>query len=168
VERGLTFCGAAGLGPVDAFRHTYRPRYLLTHCYLPLLFYLFFNKKIDCRYQQSVGKTSLMNRYSTGNTGQYKTTIGAKLLSKIAVTVPRTGGARRVCFKFGIRPVRTLPIVGRWLLSRCRCHFGFTTLPILIRLEHLDHWRFFKSSRRDGCTGAVFPFCLCWEIKWTR
>lgn len=47
-------------------------------------------------YKHSVGKTSLMNRFSTGKfTGQYKATIGADFLSK-EVVVNDAFGQRRV------------------------------------------------------------------------
>jgi len=122
--------------------------------------------KIILLGDSGVGKTSLMNRYSTGKfTGQYKATIGADFLSKeIAVTLPRTG-ERKACVlqiwdTAGQERFQSLG-VGFYRGADAVILVYDTTDPD--SLEHLDHWRAdFLDQVGGGMSNLAqsFPFVV--------
>ncbi|KAI2494247.1 Rab-like small GTPase [Fragilaria crotonensis] len=113
-----------------------------------------------------VGKTSLMNRYSTGKfTGQYKATIGADFLSKeIVVTMPLTG-ERKLCVLqiWDTAGQERFQSLGQGFYRGAdACILVYdTTDPE--SLDNLDHWRTDFLDQVGGSTSSLaqaFPFVV--------
>lgn len=117
----------------------------------------------------SVGKTSLMNRYSTGKfTGQYKATIGADFLSKENVVVTDLYGQRhlvtlQIWDTAGQERFQSLGVGFYRGADACLLVYDITDPH---SLDNLDHWRKeFLEQVGGGLQGlgdssAVFPFVV--------
>mmetsp|Transcript_27493 Transcript_27493/g.41611 ORF Transcript_27493/g.41611 Transcript_27493/m.41611 type:complete len:239 (+) Transcript_27493:175-891(+) len=113
-----------------------------------------------------VGKTSLMNRYSSGKfTGQYKATIGADFVSKeVAVTVPSTGETQLCILQIwdtaGQERFQSLGVGFYRGADACILVYDITDPE---SLENLDHWRSeFLSHVGGGLSDMArsFPFVV--------
>ena len=95
-------------------------------------------------FLQRVGKTSLMNRYSTGKfTGQYKATIGADFLSKENVVVTDMYGQRhlvtlQIWDTAGQERFQSLGVGFYRGADACLLVYDITDPH---SLDNLDHWR---------------------------
>lgn len=112
----------------------------------------------------SVGKTSLMNRYHSNKfTGQYKATIGADFLSKhVSITDPQTGAVRNVTLQIwdtaGQERFQSLGVA---------FYRGADAVALVYDVgdsksfDNLENWRaeFLKHVGLDE-RGANFPFVL--------
>ena len=117
----------------------------------------------------SVGKTSLMNRYSTGKfTGQYKATIGADFLSKENVVVTDGYGQRhlvtlQIWDTAGQERFQSLGVGFYRGADACLLVYDITDPH---SLDNLDHWRKeFLDQVGGGIHGlgdssTVFPFVV--------
>mmetsp|Transcript_3303 Transcript_3303/g.3936 ORF Transcript_3303/g.3936 Transcript_3303/m.3936 type:complete len:249 (-) Transcript_3303:331-1077(-) len=125
--------------------------------------------KIILLGDSGVGKTSLMNRYSTGKfTGQYKATIGADFLSK-EIVIPDQFGQRRVVTlqiwdTAGQERFQSLGVGFYRGADACILVYDITDPH---SLDNLDHWRneFLKNVNPMGTSGSGggdsnFPFCV--------
>jgi Ras-related protein Rab-7A len=106
-----------------------------------LLLYVVFAQLII--FKCSVGKTSLMNRYSTGKfTGQYKATIGADFLSKQVVVVDAFGISHAVTLQIwdtaGQERFQSLGVGFYRGADGAILVYDITDAA---SLEHLDHWK---------------------------
>ncbi len=117
-------------------------------------------------HSSRVGKTSLMNRYSTGKfTGQYKATIGADFLSKeIVVTMPLTG-ERKLCVLqiWDTAGQERFQSLGQGFYRGAdACILVYdTTDPE--SLDNLDHWRTDFLEQVGGSASSLaqaFPFVV--------
>jgi Ras-related protein Rab-7A len=91
----------------------------------------------------SVGKTSLMNRYSTGTfTGQYKATIGADCLSKEVICTDAYGQRHLVVLQIwdtaGQERFQSLGVAFYRGADACMLAYDVTDVT---SLEHLLHWK---------------------------
>lgn len=91
----------------------------------------------------SVGKTSLMNRYSTGKfTGQYKATIGADFLSKEVVVQDQFGQRRVVTLQIwdtaGQERFQSLGVSFYRGADACLLVYDITDPH---SLDNLNHWK---------------------------
>ena len=94
-------------------------------------------------YRYSVGKTSLMNRYSSGKfTGQYKATIGADFLSKECFISDQFGQRRHVVLQIwdtaGQERFQSLGNSFYRGSDACLLVYDITDPH---SLDNLDHWR---------------------------
>lgn len=116
----------------------------------------------------SVGKTSLMNRYSTGKfTGQYKATIGADFLSKDNVVLSDLFGTRQLVTlqiwdTAGQERFQSLGVGFYRGADACLLVYDITDPS---SLDHLDHWRreFLDQVGRPMMgldASATFPFVV--------
>jgi Ras-related protein Rab-7A len=129
---------------------------------------------------QSVGKTSLMNRYSTGKfTGQYKATIGADFLSKeIAVTMPN--GERKVCVLqiWDTAGQERFQSLGQGFYRGADACILVYDITDPESLDNLNHWRTDFLNQVGGSMSNLaqsFPFvvlgnkmdkvCIVWRWK---
>lgn len=109
----------------------------------------------------SVGKTSLMNRYSTGTfTGQYKATIGADCLSKQVVVTDAFGIAHAVTLQLwdtaGQERFQSLGVGFYRGADAAMLVYDITDAA---SLEHLDHWqREFQNQLGGGGGGMAMTF----------
>jgi len=100
--------------------------------------------KIVILGDSGVGKTSLMNRYSTGKfTGQYKATIGADFLSKDNVVVTDHFGQRylvtlQIWDTAGQERFQSLGVGFYRGADACLLVYDITDPH---SLDNLDHWR---------------------------
>ena len=125
-----------------------------------LLYYCFVHR---------VGKTSLMNRYSTGKfTGQYKATIGADFLSKENVVVTDMYGQNhlvtlQIWDTAGQERFQSLGVGFYRGADACLLVYDITDPH---SLDNLDHWRKeFLEQVGGGLQGlgdssTVFPFVV--------
>lgn len=113
-----------------------------------------------------VGKTSLMNRYSTGKfTGQYKATIGADFLTKDNVTVEYFGQRSLVQLQIwdtaGQERFQSLGMGFYRGADACLLVYDVTDPH---SLDNLDHWRKeFLEQVGGGLLGDAstqFPFVV--------
>lgn len=116
-----------------------------------------------------VGKTSLMNRYSTGKfTGQYKATIGADFLSKDNIIVTDGYGQRhlvtlQIWDTAGQERFQSLGVGFYRGADACLLVYDITDPH---SLDNLDHWRKeFLDQVGGGLLGlgdssTVFPFVV--------
>jgi Ras-related protein Rab-7A len=109
----------------------------------------------------SVGKTSLMNRYATGRfTGQYKATIGADFLTK-EVVVDTTGGFQQHCL------LQIWDTAGQERFQSLGMGFYRGADAVLLvyditdpeSLDHLNHWRD-EFLQQVGVLSHDFPFVV--------
>ena len=122
----------------------------------------------------SVGKTSLMNRYSTGKfTGQYKATIGADFLSKDNVVIQDVFGQNQLVSlqiwdTAGQERFQSLGVGFYRGADACLLVYDITDPH---SLDNLDHWRKEFLEQVGGPMGAsmggamgdssaVFPFVV--------
>mmetsp|Transcript_71387 Transcript_71387/g.107937 ORF Transcript_71387/g.107937 Transcript_71387/m.107937 type:complete len:234 (-) Transcript_71387:134-835(-) len=125
--------------------------------------------KIVILGDSGVGKTSLMNRYSTGKfTGQYKATIGADFLSKENVVVTDMYGQRhlvtlQIWDTAGQERFQSLGVGFYRGADACLLVYDITDPH---SLDNLDHWRKeFLDQVGGGLQGlgdssTVFPFVV--------
>jgi len=113
-----------------------------------------------------VGKTSLMNRYSTGKfTGQYKATIGADFLSKQISVDNGYGQQQLVTLQIwdtaGQERFQSLGVGFYRGADACLLVYDITDPD---SLEHLDHWRneFLQQVGVGSLSDAAqnFPFVV--------
>jgi len=112
-----------------------------------------------------VGKTSLMNRFSSGKfTGQYKATIGADFVSKeIPVTVPSTGETKLCVLQIwdtaGQERFQSLGVGFYRGADACILVYDITDPE---SLEHLNHWRTEFLNNVGGLSDMArsFPFVV--------
>jgi small GTP-binding protein len=123
-------------------------------------------KKTKCI--KSVGKTSLMNRYSTGKfTGQYKATIGADFLSKDNVVLSDLFGTRQLVTlqiwdTAGQERFQSLGVGFYRGADACLLVYDITDPS---SLDHLEHWRREFLDQVGGPmmgldASATFPFVV--------
>lgn len=115
---------------------------------------------------ERVGKTSLMNRYSTGKfTGQYKATIGADFLSKeVAVTMPHTG-ERKVCVLqiWDTAGQERFQSLGQGFYRGADACILVYDITDPESLDNLDHWRGDFINQVGGYTSPLaqaLPFVV--------
>jgi len=128
--------------------------------------------KIILLGDSGVGKTSLMNRYSTEKfTGQYKATIGADFLSKEVVIPDQFGQHRVVTLQIwdtaGQERFQSLGVGFYRGADSCILVYDITDPH---SLDNLDHWRseFLNSvgggsldgGSTDSTQSSDFPFCV--------
>lgn len=104
----------------------------------------------------SVGKTSLMNRYSTGKfTGQYKATIGADFLSKQVIVTDAFGVSHAVTLQIwdtaGQERFQSLGVGFYRGADGAILVYDITDTA---SLEHLEHW---KSEFLNQVGGSAAP-----------
>mmetsp|Transcript_16938 Transcript_16938/g.24481 ORF Transcript_16938/g.24481 Transcript_16938/m.24481 type:complete len:173 (-) Transcript_16938:438-956(-) len=121
--------------------------------------------KIILLGDSGVGKTSLMNRYSTGKfTGQYKATIGADFLSKELAVTTASGEQKRCVLQIwdtaGQERFQSLGVGFYRGADACILVYDITDPQ---SLENLDHWRSeFLNQVGGGLSemASAFPFVV--------
>lgn len=136
---------------------------------LGVAFVVFYYLSPSFAGSNRVGKTSLMNRYSTGKfTGQYKATIGADFLSKENVVVTDAYGQRHLATlqiwdTAGQERFQSLGVGFYRGADACLLVYDITDPH---SLDNLDHWRKeFLEQVGGGMQGlgdssASFPFVV--------
>jgi Ras-related protein Rab-7A len=115
---------------------------------------------------QSVGKTSLMNRYSTGKfTGQYKATIGADFLSKECIVTDYFGQRNLVSLQiWDTAGQERFQSLGNSFYRGSDCAMLVYDITDPASLDNLSHWKqeFLEQTNGLGGAGlgAPFPFVV--------
>lgn len=146
------------------------PESYFSHCFPCLKNYFnFFDEFLQHHTFQlrSVGKTSLLNRYSTGKfTGQYKATIGADFMTKETVITDQYGQRHLVTLQLwdtaGQERFQSLGVGFYRGADGAILTYDITDSA---SLEHLDHWKteFLNQvggggGYRNGMVSSAPPF----------